>query len=140
MATSTNFGSFARRLYMVADVFEENTEKAMKRAALAADQAIVLATPVDTGRARANWIVSIGSPATESFEFDGGEAAATNLALDQGRGTVSSYKLGKGSIFISNNLPYIQLLEDGYSRKAPQGMLTAGLEAARRQFQNARIL
>lgn len=140
MATSRKFGDFARRLYLIGGVFEKNTAKAMKRAALAADQAIVLATPVDTGRARANWTVSIGSPATESFEFTGGEGAATNQALSQGRSAVSSFKLGRGPIFIANNLPYIQLLEDGYSAQAPSGMLASGLAAARRQFSDAKVL
>jgi len=140
MATSTNFGTFSRRLFLIGDVFEKNTELAIRRAAIAADQAIVLATPVDTGRARANWLVAVGSPSSDSFEFDGGEAAATNQALEQGRGAIDAFKLGRGAIFITNNLPYIQRLEDGWSQKAPDGMIEAGLSAARRQLTNARIL
>lgn len=140
MATSRNFLQFARRIHFVATEFEHGTENTLKRAALAADQALVLNTPVDTGRARANWIVSIGSPSGDTFGFTGGEAEATNQALEQGRSTIDGYKLGKGAIFISNNLPYIQRLDAGYSMKAPQGMTEQALAAALREISNARIL
>lgn len=124
----------------------------MKRAAIAADQAAVLATPVDTGRARGNWVVSIGVPrygepntppaargrGRERRTAAGNQSA--NKALKDGRSTVLGYKLGKGGIFITNSVPYIGLLENGSSAQAPNGMTAAALSAAARQLGNARLL
>lgn len=62
-------------------------------------------TPVDTGRARANWNISVGKP-----DYS----------------TTSSVKVkppllnkGEGAIYITNNLPYISALELGHSKQSP---------------------
>ena len=120
---------------IIADAVKANTILAVKSAAIAADQAAVFATPVDTGRARANWLVAIGAPnivATESTD--------ATAALAQGRGMVQAYKLGQGGIFITNNVPYIGLLDAGSSAQAPAGMTAAAILAARRHFGGARLL
>ena len=135
MAHSKTPAQFAKRMRIVADAVKANTLKAVKRAAIAADQAAVFATPVDTGRARANWLVAIGAPnvvATESTD--------ANAALSQGSIMAQSYKLGQGGIFITNNVPYIGLLDAGSSAQAPAGMTAAAILAARRQLGNATIL
>ena len=122
----------------------------MKRAAVAADQTAVLKTPVDTGRARSNWVVSIGVPRTDAPKSAKGprggqgrrgvKTDATNEALEDGRATILGYKLGKGGIFISNNVPYIGRLDAGSSAQAPQGMTSAAIKAAQKQLGDARLL
>ena len=62
VATSRTLEQFARRMEARAREVLDNTEVAVQIAALTADRVVVLATPVDTGRARANWVTSIGSP------------------------------------------------------------------------------
>lgn len=59
-------------------------------------------TPVDTGHARANWVESVGAPWLEEIA---GAALADNL------GAILNYKLADGPAFISNNVPYIELLD-----------------------------
>lgn len=66
-------------------------------------------TPVDTGRARSNWLPSIGTPRSDTTENLSG---STEIA--------SNYKLGQ-KIFITNNLPYIKRLNEGHSTQAPSG-------------------
>lgn len=80
---------------------------------------IVLKTPVDTGRARGNWMTSIGSPRT-----------GTTLQTDKsGSGTIADgmgdIAKATGNVFwITNNLPYIYRLEfEGWSKQAPAGMV-----------------
>jgi hypothetical protein len=138
---------FAKRMTLIARKIRENTVKAVKRAAIAADQAAVLETPVDTGRARANWIVSIGAAVDEESDYtsqDGGreanEGPAGNHAMGQARTIISRYRLGQGGIYINNSLEYIGELDQGSSDQSPQGMTAAAIKAAQHQLRIARLL
>lgn len=85
---------------------------------------LVQKTPVDTGRARANWQVTIGRAAkgvvqdTDAQSNLGGGSKTT----DKGIAALSALKPHQ-VVFITNNVPYIRRLEDGHSKQAPQGML-----------------
>jgi len=83
---------------------------------------IIQSTPVDTGRARANWNISVNSVIYTTT--DSTSAPDTNPTLD--------YKEGD-TYYISNNLPYIQRLNDGYSQQAPANFVEKGIELAIRQ-------
>jgi len=120
-----------------ADQVVANTEKAVRRAALAADQTLVLATPVDTGRARGAWLASINS-IRERFDAATDRAGATTIA--EAQQVIDQWKLGDGTIFISNSVPYIVPLDEGHSKQAPGGMSAAGLAAARAELRNAKLL
>ena len=84
---------------------------------------IVLKTPVNSGRARGNWNVLIGTDgeedAAESDDKTGTEA------ISRGGDVIGDYarETGFPVISIYNNLPYIGRLEDGYSNQAPVGMV-----------------
>lgn len=110
-------------------------DRVVRAVALAIDQAVVITTPVDTGRARSNWLVSVGSPNTSTqppyAPGTGGSTGQANIsaALAQGRAAV----LGAGhkqTIYISNSLPYIDRLNKGYSAQAPAGYVQRAVEAA----------
>lgn len=109
-----------------------NIGKIVRQVAIVADREIVLATPVDTGRARANWIVTIGSPTSsvrEPFVEGASEVANTQAAIASGAEAIGRYRLGS-SIFIQNNLPYIGRLNDGYSRQAPANFVQQAIVRA----------
>jgi hypothetical protein len=112
-----------------------DTARVVRAVALAVDQAVVTATPVDTGRARSNWIASVGQPANQIiFPYDpgfGGSTGASNSqqAMDQARAVISSAP-DNATIYISNNLPYIQRLNQGWSRQAPAGYIEKAVNAA----------
>lgn len=113
-----------------------NSNRAVRRAAIAADTAVVNATPVDTGRARANWIVSEGAPnlsTTPALDPSGANAIAAGTAA-------ANASRGDRPIYISNSLPYIVRLDNGWSKQAPRGMTQFALQAARLQLQAARLL
>lgn len=71
-------------------------------------------TPVDTGRARANWFIAEGAPITQATESTTPSNEAPGLT-------------GRQPIYITNNLPYIIALEYGHSGQAPFGMVRIAL-------------
>lgn len=81
--------------------------------------AVILDTPVLTGRARANWRVQIGAPelaVADREDQSGGVALAeVNAAVIKSD--------GDQPVTLANNLPYIKRLEEGYSKQAPAGMV-----------------
>lgn len=116
-------------------------------AALAADQAVVLATPVDKGRARSNWLVELDAPARTTVEPYapglGGNTGGANAAaaIAQGQATIALYNGDRNTaIAISNNLPYIGRLNEGSSLQAPAGFVEKAVQAAVKQVQGARLL
>lgn len=145
MAKSRNGGEFARRFKLIAGAVRKNTVKIVKRAAIAADQAVVIGTPVDTGRLRANWLVGIGTAPAGEIPFAEGKdgstkGEATNSALASGRETIGTYRLGRGAIFITNNVAYAAIIDAGSSAQAPQGMTARAVLAARKQLGSAKLL
>lgn len=92
----------------------------IQKISMEAYKRIIYRTPVDTGRARANWGCTIGKPRTgvqvESTDQSGSTTTAAMVATVQGFS-------GDGSTFLVNNLPYINELEKGSSTQSPQGMV-----------------
>jgi hypothetical protein len=120
---------FAKRMKRHGANVEKNATALVRKCALAIDGAVVMATPVDTGRARSNWQVSLNAPASGQIEaYAPGEAGSTGganarAALDQGKETISKFDTPGGAIHITNNLPYIGRLNDGHSAQAPAGFV-----------------
>jgi hypothetical protein len=131
---------------VLAAMLEKGVERTIRKVALVVDQAVVMATPVDTGRARSNWIVSIGGPSTEVkppyVPGEGGASGAANAAkaIEQAAGEVAKFKLADHSIHLTNNLPYITRLNEGYSAQAPAGFVQKGIRAAVNAVKNTRLL
>lgn len=129
------FEQLAADLYKISIKTSENVHKVVRLVALAADQALVMGTPVDTSRARSNWLVSCGEPRDDTIEpyvpGKGGSSAAASsqAALEQGKQEIEASPVG-ATIYISNNLPYITKLNEGWSRQAPSGFVEKAIEEA----------
>lgn len=142
MAQTNDPNIFAENIRKRGKILVDNVEKAVRAAAIAADRAAVLNTPVDTGRARENWIVTVKQPAAASklvkrasgfgdpTQLGANTTAATNAALAQGASAIASFGVADDSIFITNNVSYIGLLDKGSSKQAPRGMSAAAILAA----------
>lgn len=103
-------------------------------------------TPVDTGWASANWVpvigaaskVTAGGPSRDSkgrfkgkgSRRDSGEIAAARGAQLAGEAKLITYKLSQGTVFISNNVPYIGILNNGSSQQAPKAFIERAIEKA----------
>lgn len=124
-----------------------NADRTVRMTALAVDQAVVLATPVDKGRARSNWLAELDAPARTTVEaYAPGEAgstasANTAAAIAQAQATIALYDGDRNrAIAISNNLPYIMPLNSGSSRQAPAGFIEKAVQAGVSQVKGARLL
>lgn len=87
---------------------------------------IVTKTPVLTGRARHNWFPTLGTPSSSAVEETAGVSVTGEPQTAEERGRINTVTrklkglpLGQGTVFITNNQPYIQGLEDGKSPKSP---------------------
>lgn len=107
----------------------------MVRIALDITANLVETTPVDTGWARANWVPTLDNP------FDGNpdpEEGPTAREVADGRATQQEaivgvkrgYRLAKGVVYITNNVPYIRDLNDGSSKQAPAGFVQTAVQRA----------
>jgi hypothetical protein len=76
---------------------------------------IVERTPVDTGRARANWALAMDVNSPEYADLT--DAADWEYETEDGT-----------TIWIYNNLVYIEALEEGHSEQAPIGMVAISLQ------------
>ena len=123
----------------------DGIDRVVKQAALAVDQSVVLATPVDTGRARSNWIVSVGAPAggtraafSPGSKLGRGESNNASAAIAEGKAVINS-KPPKAAIFISNNLNYIAELNNGSSKQAPKNFVNKAVKEGAAQIQQIKI-
>lgn len=110
----------------------------IKKICLDLTSSIVLKTPVDTGRARANWQASVGQPnnsITTSTDKSGRAAiSAASTAANKAPGKI---------FYLTNNLSYIASLEfglysagpktiGGFSNQAPNGMVRISINEVQR--------
>lgn len=130
MSNKKNADKFSVELDRVLEQLKTDTQTFKRVFALNLLSRIVYRTPVDTGRARANWQVSNVSPNTNErkrFKKNQPSAVATDTVA-RGQKNIDKNKEGQ-SIWIANNLPYIQRLESGtWSKQAPQGMVAISIE------------
>jgi hypothetical protein len=116
---------------------------------------VVARTPVDTGAARQDWLVTLNS---EDHSFDPSKHKGQH-GLSKGEKVIDNAK-GDDTIFIQNNAPYINMLEyggygkrdengnliepsngpktvNGFSRQAPHGMVGVTMAKAQQLFDKA---
>ena len=79
-------------------------------------RAVVLKSPVDTGRFRSNWNVTASAP-----NFTYSETVKPSRS-DSETSKALTLPVG-GVVYLTNGLPYANRLEYGYSNQAPAGMI-----------------
>ncbi len=98
--------------------------------------------PVDTGHSRANWLIGINSPVREIREADkkqkGKKGAVPSAMRTEGKAAVAqmSDRRPDQVIWISNNVPYAEVIEfglypneTGFSKQAPQGAVRVTIDS-----------
>lgn len=111
--------SFALDVSKFVEKAKKNPEKVMRQVSIKLFSAIIKASPVDTGRFRMNWMASGGTPAP-------GITDATDKSGDKATGNATGFVLKATNwreFTLTNNLPYAQRLEYGWSQQAPQGFV-----------------
>lgn len=135
-----NLNQFGDKIKRVAIDVPKNADEIVRKVALAADQTIVTATPIDTGRARANWQVGIGSAPAGTVEYSGGAGGSVSYAIGAAQSVVTTYKGQPGGIWLVNNLPYIQRLNEGWSAQAPAKFVEQALDTAVSAIKEAKVI
>lgn len=103
---------------LFADQVDEEVARRVRVIAMAMLNEVVLRSPVDTGRFRGNNIVSIGAPVyaqTDKVDTSGGATISAGVAELSG---LEPFTV----VYIQNNLPYAERLENGHSKQAPSGI------------------
>jgi hypothetical protein len=118
MTNATNAAAFNRELAEFSAVTLAGEMQTFAREiALEALARIVERTPVDEGIARGNWQTTIGAPSEDVLERDDPSGKASTA---EGKATIKAWNLDQGSAFVSNNLPYIEVLEEGKFPNPPK--------------------
>ena len=101
----------------IADDLEDFVNKEVRALSLNLLIGLVRTTPVDTGRAKGNWFVSPTQKSNRTIDNN----RRSQQAISQGSATIQSVINEKfPDITVSNNLPYIEKLNDGHSKQAPK--------------------
>ncbi len=111
--------TFSKDLKTFSINFGEVCDKTFRGTSIAMSRGVIEKTPVDTGRARGNWFPSFDTPSTEITSKTSKLGAESIIRTVQ---KVSELTTDK-SFFLTNNLPYIVVLENGSSTQAPNGMV-----------------
>jgi hypothetical protein len=129
--------SFSSELSTFAKKAEKNLDLVIQSASIELFGNVIKTTPVGNpslwkspapkgyvgGRLRGNWFCSLNVPSN----------AATDMKDKAGQRTVGAMATivakfeGEGSIFLTNNLPYAERVEYGWSKQAPHGMVRTNI-------------
>lgn len=101
------------------DKVKDRADLVVRKVALDVGSRVVLRSPVDTGRFRANWQYGVGQINTATLEAvdKSGQSSIGRIAAG-----AATARLGE-VIYVSNSLPYALRLENGWSKQAPAGMV-----------------
>lgn len=125
---STSMGELSKKFRKASLAY--NTEKA-----LAVHQELILATPVDTGLARSNWILNIGRQAAKRKIKP--YAPGNKLGIDERANAISAFNQGIAvvensgritksmDVFIVNNIEYIGFIK---SDQAPKNFIQLAIK------------
>lgn len=136
--------SLAVSLERKAKAIDEAASKTAVDTALAIVGDLAYKTPVDTSQALSNWIVTLDTPSGQQikphYPGSGGSTYRASAAetINNAKAVLKNKKPGQ-AIFITNNLPYIKRLNDGYSAQAPAGFVERAVLIGRKMLSKFKI-
>lgn len=143
---TTTMRGFSKRIKNIAKDVGVNSNSMMRKTVITVASAVVLRTPVDTGRARANWQTKIGAAADGLVtSFPQGSKGTTGMAAvaqatNQAVSEMQKLKDTDTEVSISNNLPYIDVLNKGSSKQAPAGFVQSAINAGLNAIRKSRLV
>ena len=112
-------GQFHIDLTAIVEKTKLRIDDVVQKATFDIFRSVILKSPVDTGRFKANWQSSVGSYASISIDATDPSGTSTINAMAS---VALSTKAGN-IVYLTNNLPYATFLEYGGSIQAPSGMV-----------------
>lgn len=129
-----NLGSVTKNISKLLTDSIENGLKVQRDISKEVLARVATLTPVDTGRATANWRVKLNEPEDRAFPYSFDKSAVPFKTINAGVSVLNKSKKGD-TIFISNNVAsspleggYILKLENGASQQAPNGMVRLAVD------------
>ena len=103
---------------------EKESSKVVRKIVFQAYKMIVTETPRITGRAKNNWYVKSGSKSSQTND------GTMGVEIDMTRVLAEVAKIDgtENDIYITNNLEYIVMLENGSSKQSPAGMVAVTVQ------------
>ena len=129
-----SLGQFARNIRRRGRNVEVNANRLVIETAGSILSRVVVATPVDTGRARGGWVVGLGEPNRQSNALDK-SGGATIVA---GRNVLRARRTEQ-TIYLSNNVNYIVFLDQGSSAQAPANFVAIAVRNGIRALDGQRL-
>jgi hypothetical protein len=126
--------------------FEQGIVNTMRTIANNVLTELVVRTPIDTGMAKSNWQVGINQPPTGVIPsrapgtFGSTFNAVNSYTISAGQQVIGTLNSPSDRIYITNSLPYINKLNDGWSLQAPQGFVENAIVRGIRSVAGTRII
>lgn len=139
------FADLSKSLRQQAKNIESNASLLVRRCATVVIEELAVRTPIDSGRAKSNWIVTLNSPTVARIEPHHfgvlGSTAPQTIKTVQARAAIviNRFKIGD-TVIIQNNLDYIVDLEKGSSKQSPAGFIHQSLARIPIVVQGTQIL
>lgn len=119
---------FSNQLRQIAVLVDAELSQAIRKGVLDVFRSIVQRSPVDTGAYRASHGIANMSPAGDEDIVKGKKGQKISASVALSRGSRWTWKVGDGDIYIFNNLPYAERIENGWSQtQAPNGVYRIAL-------------
>lgn len=107
----------------------ESSDRIVRAVTLSLFNGIIRDTPVRHGRLRGDWQTTVGSPASgENGRVDpSGRASMVEVesVTPEGAGQLT---------YLTNSMPYAEMIENGSSRQAPEGMIRRNMDRIERNL------
>lgn len=122
--------SFSKQLSNAAKEVLAESDEHRRAVIVKLFNSIIADTPVKTGRARGNWQCTLGAPSNGLKE----RADQNKIPVKQDGGSAQDDVVNTvwpsapdTTAYLTNNLPYIERLEFGYSGQSPAGMVRVNM-------------
>ncbi len=139
-----NISQLAARIRLVSSNVKLETIRVTKEVAKEILETLVDNTPVDTSQALSNWQVSVGGPVSSmrAAFVVGSKGSTRSISASatkvDGNQRVEAFTLGT-PIHITNNLSYIQGLNDGTISRQPSGFVQKAMLVGRNHLSTVKV-
>jgi hypothetical protein len=131
--TAEEFSAQLRKLVVAID---GDISQVFRNTILRVEANIIKRSPVDTGAYRASHGIANFEPSSDQDAVKGKKGQALSASIAEQRAKAWNWKVGDGDIWLYNNVPYAERIENGWSSpggggksvvKAPEGVYRVAL-------------
>ncbi|MFA6946481.1 MAG: HK97 gp10 family phage protein [Pedobacter sp.] len=123
-----NAAGFSSQLQQLAVLIDAEISQAFRKGVLDVHRNITKRSPVDTGAYRASNAIANLEPSEGEGVVKGVKDQEIPESVALQKAMAWTWKVGDGDIWLFNNLPYAERLENGWSKQAPMGIYRLALQ------------